>query len=344
MSFRSKDAFYNDTQFRGRILRMRFSDHAFHSRMPRPKRFDRSQSLRGTAWDYARSNELHVPSDRTTECFAQPDTIGMRTSTTSTVYHATCHVTKRDAGPYSLSTPEPDADDSHRSYDVFGIAPKTDRQTLMQSYGSSNVRVDEPDFAAHRSEWETCHGVTTGIYPDFPSPNHQEKTYDTQVSYDSLCDEFNELYASTFRGATSKSFSPVPSLMSSDGSVETSGEADCCGYPILGQIHLSEDEGLAYGDKKPAANGAPNKKVSQRAPAIEIAPGHFAELRGSAETWRAIQSGFIRSCSCLCCNAQLGCIHDASYVLCPDCLVVNPLEGSHGCSGGVGLGFKATIG
>ena len=34
------------------------------------------------------------------------------------------------------------------------------------------------------------------------------------------------------------------------------------------------------------------------------------------------------------------CIMDASYVLCPVCKVVNPMEGSaDGLEGGVGLGF-----
>jgi hypothetical protein len=337
MAFRAKDAAYDETHSRGPTQRIRASiGYERNLGVPRPKRFDRSKSLRGTSWDYSRPNELRASSDHATERFAQS------ARKTFTVYHATCYVTKSamDEDPYGFSVP--DSDDSHRSYGVHGITSKRDWHTPIQSHCSSFVMVDEPDLDAHRPEWETYHGDTSGVYPDFPSHNHQERIYDGQASYDSFCDEFNELQVNTFRGATSKLFSPVPSLMSSDGcSAETNGDADCCGDPILGQIRLLDDEDTAYGDKKPAATGAPTKKDSQLAPALEIAPGHFAELRGSAETCRAIQRNFIRPCTCLCCNVQLGCIHDASYVLCPDCLVVNPVEGSLDNSGGVGLGFIA---
>jgi hypothetical protein len=76
---------------------------------------------------------------------------------------------------------------------------------------------------------------------------------------------------------------------------------------------------------------------------IEIAPGQFASLHGSAETQHANHRDFIRPCICLCCRVEVHCIRDASYFVCPDCLVVNPLEGSLplGRHGGVGLWFKA---
>jgi hypothetical protein len=342
MSFRAKDAANDETHFRGPTQRIRASiGYERNLGVPRPKRFDRSKSLRGTSWDYSRPNELRASSDHVTERFAQSS---RKTFIATTVYHVTCHVTQSamDEDPYGFPAPEPDSDDSHRSYGAHGITSKRDWHTPTQSYCSSFVMVDEPDSDAHTPEWETYHGDTTGIYLDFPSRNHQERIFDRQASYDSFCEEFNKLYANTYRGATSKSFSPLPFLMSSDGcTAETNGDADCCGDPILGQIRLLDDEDTAYGDQKPAATGAPTKKDSQLAPVIEIAPGHFAELRGSAETCRAMQRGFTRSCTCLCCNAQLGCIHNACYVLCPDCLVVNPVEGSIDNSGGVGLGFIA---
>ena len=59
---------------------------------------------------------------------------------------------------------------------------------------------------------------------------------------------------------------------------------------------------------------------------IEIAPGEFMRLRGAHETWKAIQNDFYLPCSCFCCDLTLFCIQDATYVLCPQCQVVNPLE------------------
>jgi hypothetical protein len=320
MTLLAKDA------FRGQTLRIHAGanyqrDQELHSRMPRPKRFDRSTRLRGTSWDYGRSDELFVPSCQS----------GLRASITTTLYQATYYVAKStmDAEPFSFSAPQSYSYGSHR-HGAYGIPSRRDRSGSMQSSGSSYLMVDEADLAIKRSQWETCQG--SNLYPD--SQNRQETSYDRQSFQDSSCDEFKELYASTFRSATGTSFSV--------DSEEATDETYCWSDPNPGHIRLSDDEDRAYEDKKPAATSAPTKRDNtQQAPAIEIAPGHFAKLRGSAETLRAIQCDFIRPCSCLCCHAHLGCIHDASYVLCPDCLVVNPLEGSLGGSGGVGLGFKA---
>lgn len=71
---------------------------------------------------------------------------------------------------------------------------------------------------------------------------------------------------------------------------------------------------------------------------IEIAPGLSERLRGADETWQAIENDFYLPCMCLVCNQDICCIMDATYVLCPVCKVVSPLE--NGCeAGGVGLGF-----
>jgi hypothetical protein len=84
---------------------------------------------------------------------------------------------------------------------------------------------------------------------------------------------------------------------------------------------------------------------------LEISPGVFVPLRGSDETWNAIERGFSSNASCFVCSAALICIADADYVLCPDCRVVSPTEvedrkmpassvfyQQH--RGGVGLGLK----
>lgn len=96
---------------------------------------------------------------------------------------------------------------------------------------------------------------------------------------------------------------------------------------------------------------------------VEIAPGVYAPLRGSHETWRAIQRDFYRPTTCVVCGCGGGgsgsgtdgdattlfVIQDASYVLCPICRVVGPVEpdpdssggggGGAAKAGGVGLGF-----
>jgi hypothetical protein len=96
---------------------------------------------------------------------------------------------------------------------------------------------------------------------------------------------------------------------------------------------------------------------------VEIAPGVLAPLRGSRETWRAIQRDDYRPTTCVVCGCgsahdttTLFVIQDASYVLCPICRVVGPVDGDSddnvsnagGASsttsggaktGGVGLGF-----
>jgi hypothetical protein len=74
---------------------------------------------------------------------------------------------------------------------------------------------------------------------------------------------------------------------------------------------------------------------------IEVAPGEFLRLRTADETWKAIRNDFYMPCECVLCEITLFCIQDAVLVLCPQCLVVNPLEGAayEGFDGGVGMGF-----
>jgi hypothetical protein len=88
---------------------------------------------------------------------------------------------------------------------------------------------------------------------------------------------------------------------------------------------------------------------------IEIAPGQYLSLRGSAETMRAIAMGKSVIATCWNCQVQLECIEDCTLVLCPDCRVVSPneksittttttdsseLSSSSTTKRGVGLGLK----
>ncbi|KAL7561185.1 hypothetical protein ACA910_006828 [Epithemia clementina (nom. ined.)] len=85
---------------------------------------------------------------------------------------------------------------------------------------------------------------------------------------------------------------------------------------------------------------------------VELGPGLFARLRGANETWKCIEHDFHVPVVCYACSLELCCIQDASYVLCPKCRIVSPVEQppaddnfavhhmpANCYDGGVGLGF-----
>jgi hypothetical protein len=103
--------------------------------------------------------------------------------------------------------------------------------------------------------------------------------------------------------------------------------------------------------RTPKARGKP--RVVQRGAlsaadvvTVEVAPGEFVHVRRALETREAIQRGFYKACTCICCNQGIYVIRDADFVLCPDCRVASPTIDPEECdivsgtSGGVGLGFK----
>ncbi len=59
---------------------------------------------------------------------------------------------------------------------------------------------------------------------------------------------------------------------------------------------------------------------------VEIYPGLSMNLRGAQETSKASERNFVVECSCLICTLKCWCIADAAFVICPGCLVVNPLN------------------
>jgi hypothetical protein len=79
-------------------------------------------------------------------------------------------------------------------------------------------------------------------------------------------------------------------------------------------------------------------------PMIEVAPGVALPVRSAKETQLAIRYGFYKSLACLYCTSSIGCILDADFVICPECLCVNSANTSSTepprTSGGVGLGFR----
>lgn len=74
---------------------------------------------------------------------------------------------------------------------------------------------------------------------------------------------------------------------------------------------------------------------------IEIAPGILKTLRGSEETWKAIETGNIVPVTCMACSLSLHCLDDAEFVICPACRAVGPVECClQGFGRGIGLGIK----
>jgi hypothetical protein len=100
-------------------------------------------------------------------------------------------------------------------------------------------------------------------------------------------------------------------------------------------------------DRKPSIQKDPTSRLE-----LEVSPGIFLPLHGSQETLSAMQQGQLVSCACFVCTLTIMCVPQASYVLCPDCRVVSPVERSavpmsmkygtalSGEVGGVGLGMK----
>jgi len=84
-----------------------------------------------------------------------------------------------------------------------------------------------------------------------------------------------------------------------------------------------------------------NNNDSYKPLSIEIAHGVFARLRGAQETYHAVENDLYMPTICHDCQADLCVIMDASYLLCPKCKSVSPVEGGNPdiIEGGVGLGF-----
>jgi hypothetical protein len=114
-----------------------------------------------------------------------------------------------------------------------------------------------------------------------------------------------------------------------------SSDGSCCSQPgmvkVMGPPHIPFD-------RKPSVQQDPVSRLE-----VEVAPGVFLPLHGSQETLAALREGQLVSCTCFVCTHTVMCVPQASYVLCPDCRVVSPVE----CiasrtrqTGGVGLGMK----
>lgn len=91
---------------------------------------------------------------------------------------------------------------------------------------------------------------------------------------------------------------------------------------------------------RPLSSSGPKRSTKT----VEISPGVVLPLRGADETWECIKDDFFVPVACFGCTAEVCCIQDARFVLCPECRVVSPMADAGGgtlsSGGGVGLGFS----
>jgi hypothetical protein len=79
---------------------------------------------------------------------------------------------------------------------------------------------------------------------------------------------------------------------------------------------------------------------------IDVGPGVKMPLRGSDETWEAIEYGRVTITTCISCQIDLNCLEDAQLVICPDCTMMSPVDQTPGPGKvsyeryGVGVGVK----
>jgi hypothetical protein len=102
--------------------------------------------------------------------------------------------------------------------------------------------------------------------------------------------------------------------------------------------HSPEDDYLKDEDHKRCDSFSSDKDEKGRT-IVEVLPGEFVPLRGSVETWEAVQAGEVTETICICCQLVLVCIEDADLVMCPGCRVISAVDGGGG-GGGLGLGMS----
>ena len=77
-----------------------------------------------------------------------------------------------------------------------------------------------------------------------------------------------------------------------------------------------------------SSSNSRNQRQTQATKEIEISPGLVLPLCGANDTWHAVQDGTVTVTSCIACTAELFVIEDATFVLCPECQVVSPVDHS----------------
>ena len=113
--------------------------------------------------------------------------------------------------------------------------------------------------------------------------------------------------------------------------------------PSLGSLPIIHID-LETSPVNTGGNTRPGGSCDSQLDLVDIAPGVKVPLRGVKETVKAVAKDYYANVSCFGCSLELCCIADVSYVVCPVCKVVSPMEnptfeGKEVQRHGLGLGF-----
>ena len=132
-----------------------------------------------------------------------------------------------------------------------------------------------------------------------------------------------------------------PTLVTRIVSPDLSSDSDYKADPLEASLSIAHTKYPAVSTRDVNMKIALTPSLDRKKTRIEIAPGLILRLRGAKETWACIEQDFFIPSKCCSCLADLFCIMDANYVICPKCRVVSPLDdgADQDYDGGVGLGF-----
>ena len=105
-------------------------------------------------------------------------------------------------------------------------------------------------------------------------------------------------------------------------------------YRVVGEIEEEDEEEVV--EELSADEGYDDEEDRML---VEVTPGNYVPLRGSAEIWDAVLNDNAVECMCYGCTLQLVTVQDADMIMCVACHTVSPCEGG-GSGGGLGLGMK----
>ena len=94
--------------------------------------------------------------------------------------------------------------------------------------------------------------------------------------------------------------------------------------PTGTQVHPSASSACRRGSLPARSKSAPASRSF--AAVVEVFPGLSAPLRGSDETMMALARGYHTALICFGCTAQIHCIADAQFTICPICRVISPVS------------------
>ena len=130
------------------------------------------------------------------------------------------------------------------------------------------------------------------------------------------------------------------------GSVSVSGSDYYDSYGT--EKYVQDPQKDAVGSFGVSNRGGISNNDSKGRRTIEVSPGQYLPLHGSQETLAAMQERRLAQCYCCICDVDIHCVREASFILCPTCRTVWPMEdqdrnntSKEWRSGGVGLGITS---